>query len=208
MPNYWASFHMFTSQLDILFYKSACLNCLHILNLGLSVFFLLICRNLLYILRYACFISCWFFFALLKTTLNLSDLKQRFFSAHSSMTEEFYKHSSGKFVPDPQLWCLGMEDLLSRQLLYSFIWSLRPLTFPSYGDLRVVYFLDGGCLPRDRKQSCKCIKGFCGNEHSINSVAGVVHGIGTDSGRLEKQILSLHGAASHMADEQVWWDML
>ena len=81
MPNYWASFHMFTSQLDILFYKSACLNCLHILYLGLSVFFLLICRNLLYILRYACFIYWFFFFfffALLKTTLNLSDLKQRF----------------------------------------------------------------------------------------------------------------------------------
>lgn len=31
----------------------------------------------------------------------------------------------------------------------------------------------------------------------------VMHGIGTDSGGLEKQILSLHGAANHMADEQV-----
>ena len=149
-----------------------------------------------------------FFFCSLKNYPKSQWLKTKICSAHSSMTEEFYKHSSGKFVPDPQLWCLGMEDLLSRQLLYSFIWSLRPLTFPSYGDLRVVHFLDGGCLPRDRKQSCKCIKGFCGNEHSINSVAGVVHGIGTDSGRLEKQILSLHGAANHMADEQVWWDML
>ena len=145
MPNCWASFHMFTSQLHILFCKSACLNCLHILNLGLSVFFLLIYRNLFYILLFFCY---------LKNYPKSQSLKQ-ICSAHSSMIEEFYKHSSGKFVPDPQLWCLGMQDLLSRQLLYSFIWSLRPLAFPSYGDLRVVHFLNGCCLPRDRKQSCK-----------------------------------------------------
>ena len=91
---------------------------LHILNLDLSVFFLLICRNLLYILGYE-YVSV--IFCYLKNYPKSQRLKTKFWFAHNSVDEVFYNHLSGKSVPDPQLWCLGMEYLLPRWLLYSSI---------------------------------------------------------------------------------------